>query len=142
MTEEFHPGFRNSVASYTVSLLDGGVMRDLRLAEHGLRIVERPYANFLPLPGGDAFRFGGAHTEAGIACFAPNDLPRWADYNAMLERVLAALRRVAADGFAAEGRQFVHDISQAASQVAQPNLAQAPTPAGDSAAAIDACRPP
>ena len=94
MTEEFHPGFRNSVASYTVSLLDGGVMRDLRLAEHGLRIVERPYANFLPLPGGDAFRFGGAHTEAGIACFAPNDLPRWADYNAMLDRVVGVLREL------------------------------------------------
>ena len=31
LTEEFHPGFRNSVASYTVSLLDPGVIRDLEL---------------------------------------------------------------------------------------------------------------
>jgi len=38
---EFHPGFRNSVAAYTVSLLQAKVIRDLRLAEHGLRIVER-----------------------------------------------------------------------------------------------------
>ena len=50
VTEEFHPGFRNSVASYTVSLLNPKVIRDLRLHEYGLRIVERPYANFLPLP--------------------------------------------------------------------------------------------
>jgi len=42
VTEEFHPGFRNSTASYTVSLLNPKVIRDLRLAEHGLRIVERP----------------------------------------------------------------------------------------------------
>ena len=35
VTEEFHPGFRNSVAAYTVSLLQPKVMRELRLAEHG-----------------------------------------------------------------------------------------------------------
>src|SRR5436190_18118511 len=50
VTEEFHPGFRISTASYAVSLLNPRVARDLRLAEHGLRIVERPFANFLPLP--------------------------------------------------------------------------------------------
>ena len=43
VTEEFHPGFRNSVASYTVSLLNPKVIADLRLAEHGLRIVERAH---------------------------------------------------------------------------------------------------
>src|SRR5947208_11336489 len=53
VTEEFHPGFRNSTASYTVSLLHPKVIADLRLADHGLRIVERPFANFLPLPGTD-----------------------------------------------------------------------------------------
>ena len=52
VTEEFHPGFRNSSLSYTVSLLNPRVSRELRLAEHGLRVVERPYANFLPLPDG------------------------------------------------------------------------------------------
>ena len=49
VTEEFHPGFRNSVAAYTVSLLHPQVIRDLRLAEHGLRIVQRPMSNFVPL---------------------------------------------------------------------------------------------
>ena len=44
VTEEFHPGFRNSTASYTVSLLHQQVIRDLRLQEHGLRILERPTA--------------------------------------------------------------------------------------------------
>src|SRR6201990_3168908 len=52
VTEEFHPGFRNSVAAYTVSLLNPQVIRDLKLAEHGLRIVERAIANFLPLDDG------------------------------------------------------------------------------------------
>lgn len=49
VTEEFHPGFRNSTASYTVGLLDPTVMQDLQLHEYGLRILTRPMANFLPL---------------------------------------------------------------------------------------------
>src|SRR3546814_2741890 len=64
VTEEFHPGFRNSTASYTVSLLNPKVIADLRLHHPGLRIVERPYSNFLPLPDGRCFRFGGGLTEA------------------------------------------------------------------------------
>ena len=54
VTEEFHPGFRNSTASYTVSLLNPKVIRDLRLVEHGLKVLERPMQNFLPLPDGRA----------------------------------------------------------------------------------------
>lgn len=54
VTEEFAPGFRNSTASYTVSLLHPKVIRDLELAEHGLRIVARPMQNFLPLPDGNS----------------------------------------------------------------------------------------
>src|ERR1700756_1667287 len=49
VTEEFHPGFRNSVAAYTVSLLNPKVIRDLELARHGLKLVERRLSNFLPL---------------------------------------------------------------------------------------------
>ena len=41
LTEEFHPGFRNSVAAYTVSLLSPQIMRELDLGAHGLSIVER-----------------------------------------------------------------------------------------------------
>ncbi|HUL57239.1 MAG TPA: FAD-dependent oxidoreductase, partial [Usitatibacter sp.] len=48
VTEEFHPGFRNSTASYTVSLLQPRVIADMRLQERGLRIVERRVSNFLP----------------------------------------------------------------------------------------------
>ena len=47
VTETFAPGFRNSVASYTVSLLNPEVIRDLELGRHGLRIVERPVGQLL-----------------------------------------------------------------------------------------------
>ena len=51
VTEEFYPGFRNSIAAYTVSLLNPKVIADLRLHDHGLRIVERRAQNFLPALG-------------------------------------------------------------------------------------------
>src|SRR5687768_12397894 len=92
VTEEFHPGFRNSTASYTVSLLNPQVIRELRLAQHGLRVVERPYSNFLPLPDGGAFRLGGAEGTADLARRSPRDAERLPQYYAMLERVVAVLR--------------------------------------------------
>ena len=48
VTEEFHPGFRNSTASYTVSLLNPKVINDLDLYNNGLTVVERDIANFYP----------------------------------------------------------------------------------------------
>lgn len=94
VTEEFHPGFRNSTASYTVSLLNPQVIRDLRLAEHGLRVVERPYANFLPLPDGSAFRLGGERTQAEVAKWSRRDAERLPEYYAMLDRVVVVLREL------------------------------------------------
>jgi phytoene dehydrogenase-like protein len=38
VTESFHPGFRNSTASYTVSLLNPRVIAELDLVGHGLRM--------------------------------------------------------------------------------------------------------
>lgn len=94
VTEEFHPGFRNSVASYTVSLLNPRVIADLRLAQHGLRVVERPFSNFLPLPDGRAFRLGGEHGAAEVTNWSARDAARLPEYFAMLERVVAVLREL------------------------------------------------
>src|SRR5580658_7678281 len=63
VTEEFHPGFRNSVASYTVSLLNPKVIRDLELAAHGLKVVERRASNFLPTADGRYIMTGGERTH-------------------------------------------------------------------------------
>ena len=52
VTEEFHPGFRNSVAAYTVSLLNPKVIADMNLSAHGLTVVERRASNRGVLVGG------------------------------------------------------------------------------------------
>src|SRR5204862_6923324 len=95
VTEEFHPGFRNSVASYTVSLLNPKVIADLRLAEHGLRIVERRVANFLPLDDGRYLKVGGARTREEVAKFSARDAERLDAYSARLEAVADVLRALA-----------------------------------------------
>jgi phytoene dehydrogenase-like protein len=97
VTEEFHPGFRNSTASYTVSLLHPQVIRDLHLARHGLRIVERPLSNFLPLADGDYLKVGPTteRTQAEVARFSVADAARLPAYYAMLERVAGVLREMA-----------------------------------------------
>ncbi len=96
VTEEFLPGFRNSAAAYTVSLLHPKVISDLRLAEHGLKIVERPIANFLPLSNNAHLKIGNSlgQTQTELVRFSTRDAERLPDYYAMLERAGGALREM------------------------------------------------
>ena len=92
VTEEFHPGFRNSVASYTVSLLNPKIIRDLDLSRHGLRIVERRLANFFPLPDGQYLKTGEGVTRSEIARFSPRDAERYEAYAAEIDAIADVLR--------------------------------------------------
>src|SRR5579872_1025857 len=92
VTEEFHPGFRNSVAAYTVSLLNPKVIRDLELARHGLRVVERKLANFLPTADGRYLLSGGGRTQAEVAKFSARDATRLDSYGTRLELIADLLR--------------------------------------------------
>ena len=94
VTEEFHPGFRNSTASYTVSLLNPKIIRDLDLARHGLAVVERPVSNYLPVPGGRGLTLGGGPdaTLKAVAAVSPKDAERLPAFHRMLEAVADELR--------------------------------------------------
>jgi phytoene dehydrogenase-like protein len=95
VTEEFHPGFRNSVAAYTVSLLNPAIIRDLELHRHGLKIVERPISNFLPLPDGRYLKVAAGRTKAEVAKFSARDAERLVTYEARLTRLTDVLRALA-----------------------------------------------
>jgi len=92
VTEEFHPGFRNSVAAYTVSLLNPKVVSDLKLAEHGLRIVERRAQNFLPAPDGSYLLTGEGRTRQSLASLSERDAARLDAFNRKLEEIADVLR--------------------------------------------------
>ncbi len=95
VTEEFHPGFRNSVAAYTVSLLQPKVIADLDLAAHGLRVVRRRLGNFLPLPDGRYLKVGAGVTREEVAKFSRSDAERLPEYERRLDALADVLRALA-----------------------------------------------
>jgi len=94
VTEEFHPGFRNSVAAYTVSLLNPQVIADLKLGEHGLRIVERRAQNFLPAPDGSYLLTGEGRTQDSIARLSAKDVAAYDTFTTELEAIADVLRKL------------------------------------------------
>ena len=96
VTEEFHPGFRNSTASYTVSLLRPKVIADMKLHERGYRVIERTISNFFPFPE-TYLKLGGgtARTQAEFARFSAKDAAAYPAYDAALEHVAGVLRDLA-----------------------------------------------
>ena len=92
VTEEFHPGFRNSTASYTVSLLNPKVIADMELARHGLTVVERKVSNFLPFDDGRYLLAGEGRTQGEVAKFSARDAERLPEYERRLEVVASILR--------------------------------------------------
>src|SRR3954466_11312795 len=94
VTEEFCPGFRNSVAAYTVSLLNPKIIADLNLQHHGLRIVERRAQNFLPAPDGSHLLTGEGRTHQSIAKLSERDAGRFDAFSRELQGVADVLRRL------------------------------------------------
>jgi phytoene dehydrogenase-like protein len=95
VTEEFYPGFRNSVAAYTVSLLSPKIIADLRLHDHGLRLVERRVQNFLPTLDGGYLLAAEGRTKDSIANFSHTDAHRYDAFNRELDAAADVLRDLA-----------------------------------------------
>ena len=76
VTDEFLPGFRNSAASYTVSLLQPKVIRDMQLERHGLKVVLRKTDNFLPGDGDYLLSGRGGLTRKEIGAARTRPTPR------------------------------------------------------------------
>jgi phytoene dehydrogenase-like protein len=91
-TEEFHPGFRNSICSYCVSVLHPKVIEDLELHRYGLEIDVRPMLHFMPLPSKNCLRFYSdvGRTEDEFRRFSSGDAQNLSRFNAMLDRLSTA----------------------------------------------------
>lgn len=93
ITEEFHPGFRNSVAAYTVSLLQPKVIEDMKLYNHGLKVVLRTIDNYLPYEDGYLLAGRNGLTAKEIARHSPKDAENYHLYEARLEKVVDILQK-------------------------------------------------
>ena len=96
VTEEFYPGFRNSVYSYSVSLLHPKVISDLQLHSHGLDILERP-AGTLSLLEDDRLLLtrDNNQAKAEIGRFSKRDASRIEQFESEISTVAIALREIA-----------------------------------------------
>ncbi len=93
VTDEFLPGFRNSAASYTVSLLNPKVIRDLDLERHGLKVVLRKRDNFLPGDGDYLLAGRNGLTRKEIVRLNKADGAGYDRYIADLEKVVPLLKK-------------------------------------------------
>jgi phytoene dehydrogenase-like protein len=93
VTDEFVPGFRNSAASYTVSLLQPKVIRDMELERHGLKVVLRKTDNFLPGDGDYLLAGRDGLTRKEIARHVKSDAAAYDRYIAELETVVRLLKK-------------------------------------------------
>ncbi len=93
VTDEFLPGYRNSAASYTVSLLQPKVIRDMALERHGLKVVLRKVDNFLPGTSDYLLSGRGGLTRSEIVRHHPADGEAYDRYVAELETVVPLIRK-------------------------------------------------
>ena len=91
-TEEFHPGFRNSICSYSVSVLNSKIIDDLELNRYGLQIDVRPLLHLMPLEGKNCLRFYSDtdRTKAEFGRFSIHDAENLPRFHAMLDRLAGA----------------------------------------------------
>ncbi|MEO7563887.1 MAG: NAD(P)/FAD-dependent oxidoreductase [Sphingomicrobium sp.] len=93
VTDEFLPGFRNSAASYTVSLLQPKVISDMALERHGLKVVLRKTDNFLPGDGDYLLSGRGGLTRREIARHVKADDAGYDNYLAELGTIVPLVRK-------------------------------------------------
>jgi phytoene dehydrogenase-like protein len=90
ITEELHPGFKISTLAHAAQPA-AALMTELRLAEHGLELIEPDPYLFAPLPDGRSLVLGRDidATANSIATFSSDDGRRYPEFCATLARVRA-----------------------------------------------------
>lgn len=95
VTEEFHPGFKVSVASYSLSLLRPDIHRDMRLVERGVVIKPKDPQMFVPFPDGRHFFVwrDEERTAEELRQIYPPDADAYKRWNAFWEETAQSLRQ-------------------------------------------------
>jgi len=89
ITEEIHPGFRVSVASYSCSLLRPEIIADLRLRDYGFEVYPKAPSYFMPFPDGRhlfLYADSRARSKQAIAAFSERDAVAYDHWEAFWDR--------------------------------------------------------
>jgi len=88
VSEEFHPGYRNSIASYVVSLLRPEVIEDLELKKYGYQTLPLENA-FYPDLEGEYLLFGKDDQEnrQQFAKFSETDFDNYHELHEIIDKV-------------------------------------------------------
>uniref|UniRef100_A0A7I4AX58 Amine oxidase domain-containing protein n=1 Tax=Physcomitrium patens TaxID=3218 RepID=A0A7I4AX58_PHYPA len=93
VTEEIVPGFKFSRASYLQSLLRPGIIQELDLTRHGLKLLPRNPSSFTPTVDGRFLLMGpdSKLNEAEISKFSKHDAAAYPKYEHMLEKFCSVM---------------------------------------------------
>ena len=95
ITEEIIPGFKFTEFSYVVSLLRPEIIRDLKLPQHGLKILPLP-STFTPTGTGDYIAGWDDHdtTRREIYRHSPKDAEAYDEYGRRMARLAKAIKPI------------------------------------------------
>jgi len=95
MTEEIFPGFKFTEFSYVVSLLRPEIIRDLKLPQHGLKILPLP-STWTPTDNGDYIAGWDDHdtTRREIYRHSPKDAEAYDEYSRRMARLAKAIKPI------------------------------------------------
>ncbi|HXJ92479.1 MAG TPA: NAD(P)/FAD-dependent oxidoreductase [Terriglobia bacterium] len=94
VTEEFHPGFWSSIYAHAAAPLAANIVRDMRLASHGLEIIRPDPALFAPSNDGPALLLYRDVTRSAqsISQFSQRDAERYSEFARVLARLAGVLQ--------------------------------------------------
>jgi phytoene dehydrogenase-like protein len=86
LTSELAPGIKVPTLAHTVGRLRGSVVADLRLYEHGLRLIEPRVRAFAPQLDGRALVLWGdeTRTRRELAALSPRDAAAYPEFNRLV----------------------------------------------------------
>jgi phytoene dehydrogenase-like protein len=94
VTEEIAPGCRVSTTSYIASMLRPEIIQDLRLAEHGLRMIACDPAIQVPFPDGHVLPWWAdrERAKAEFSKICPKDAARFVEVDEQLKKLARYLQ--------------------------------------------------
>ncbi len=96
VTEEFFPGFRGSTLAHGGGPIRPEISREMKLAKHGLHLLEPDPRLFAPAPDGRVLLLYGdpSTSAANILRFSKKDAEKYRQLQKMLARIAALLDRL------------------------------------------------